>query len=104
MSPARKARACHAGALAAVISGIYPATQHPAYGIPGAVSAVILLLVSASYDREASTEAAAARADKQLAPPDARRELERGCCEMWWTSCGFKHETTCPMTAKSSAA
>ncbi|MET9138870.1 hypothetical protein [Streptomyces parvulus] len=102
MTAARKARACHVGALAAIVSAIYPATQHPAFGIPGLASAVILLLVSASYDREART---LARADKQLLPPDdARRELDRGCCEMWWTSCGFKHEPTCPMTTRSSAA
>ena len=69
MNPARKARACHAGALAAIGSGIYPATQHPAFRIPGLVSAAILLLVSASYDREAREDAARARRpadDEQL--------------------------------------
>lgn len=58
MRPASKARACHAGALAAVVSAIYPATQHPVFGIPGLVSAVILLLVSASYEREAREDKA----------------------------------------------
>ncbi|WP_108990416.1 hypothetical protein [Streptomyces coelicoflavus] len=60
MTAARKARACHAGALASVITAIYPATQHPAFGIPGLVSAAILLLVSASYEREAREDAARA--------------------------------------------
>ncbi|MEU5624250.1 hypothetical protein [Streptomyces tendae] len=61
MTAARKARASHAGALASVISAIYPATQHPAFGIPGLVSAAILLLVSASYEREARKAAARPR-------------------------------------------
>lgn len=61
MTAARKARACHAGALASVITAIYPATQQPAFGIPGLVAAVILLLVSASYDREAREDADRAR-------------------------------------------
>lgn len=61
MRPEQKARASHAGALAAVISAIYPATQHPTAGIPGLVSAAVLLLVSASYEREAREDAARAR-------------------------------------------
>lgn len=58
MSPARKARACHAGALAAVITAIYPATQHLVLGIPGLITAAILLGVSASYEREAREDTA----------------------------------------------
>ena len=61
MRPASKARACHAGSLAAVGSAIYPATQHLALGIPGLVSAAILLWASASYEREAREDAARAR-------------------------------------------
>lgn len=61
MRPASKARACHAGALAATGSAIYPATQHLALGIPGLVSAAILLWASASYERAAREDAAGAR-------------------------------------------
>jgi hypothetical protein len=67
--PARKARACRAGALAAIGSAIYPATQHLALGIPGLASAAILLWASASYEREAREDAYRARrpaADEQL--------------------------------------
>ncbi|MGV9282150.1 hypothetical protein [Streptomyces sp. NPDC003730] len=61
MRPEQKARASHAGALVAIVSAIYPATQHPAFGIPGLVSAAVLLLVSASYDREAREDEARIR-------------------------------------------
>jgi hypothetical protein len=61
VSPARKARASHAGALAAVITAIYPATQHLFLGIPGLASAAILLWASASYEREAREDAYRAR-------------------------------------------
>lgn len=73
MTAARKARVSHAGALAVIVSAIYPATQHLAYGIPGAVSATILLLVSASYERESREDAAQAeRADAPDANPTER--------------------------------
>ncbi|KAF2774659.1 hypothetical protein [Streptomyces sp. OM5714] len=61
MTAARKARACHAGALTAVITAIYPATQHLFLGIPGLITAAILLGVSASYEREARKDTARAR-------------------------------------------
>ncbi|MFI9824449.1 hypothetical protein ACIHFC_28955 [Streptomyces sp. NPDC052013] len=57
MNAARKARACHAGALAAAASSLYPATHHPYFAIPGLLSAAILTAVAASYHREASEDA-----------------------------------------------
>jgi hypothetical protein len=37
-------------------------------------------------------------------PPDARRQLDDGCCERWWTSLGAEHDTACPTLAHRSAA
>ncbi|KAB2976014.1 hypothetical protein F8R89_30880 [Streptomyces sp. SS1-1] len=52
--PARaKARGCTAGVILAAASGIYPATYHPYFAIPGLVSAAIFAMVAASYRREA---------------------------------------------------
>ncbi|MFJ8049846.1 hypothetical protein [Streptomyces luteogriseus] len=52
-----KARGCTAGALLAAASGIYPATYHPYFAVPGLVSAAIFAAVAASYRREAHEDA-----------------------------------------------
>jgi hypothetical protein len=53
-----KARACTAGVVLAAASGIYPATYHPYFAVPGLLSAAIFAAVAASYRREARDEAA----------------------------------------------
>jgi hypothetical protein len=58
----RKARACTAGVVLAAASGIYPATYHPYFAVPGLVSAAIFAMVVASYRREAREDAARDRA------------------------------------------
>jgi hypothetical protein len=57
VTPTRKARACTAGVALAAASGIYPASYHPAFAIPGLVSAAIFAIVAASYRREAREDA-----------------------------------------------
>lgn len=56
MNAARQARACQVGAGLAAASGIYTATHHPYYLIPGLLSAAILAAVAASYQREATKD------------------------------------------------
>ncbi|MEU3099651.1 hypothetical protein ABZ690_34325 [Streptomyces sp. NPDC006967] len=69
MNPAQKARACQTGAGLAAASGIYPATHHPYYLIPGLISAAILAAVAASYQREAAEDTA-----RTTAQPDHDQE------------------------------
>ena len=52
-----KARGCTAGAFLAIASGIYPATYHPYFAVPGLVSAAIFAAVAVSYRREAHEDA-----------------------------------------------
>lgn len=52
----RKARYCQASAILAAASGLYPATHHPYYAIPGLVSAAIFATVAVSYQREAADD------------------------------------------------
>jgi len=114
MTPAqRTARGCTI--TAAVISGtaIYAGATNPLLALPGLLTAAIFASVAATYRadearqrarREQSEAAAAADDQALLRPPDARAQLDTGCCERWWTSCGFDHDPTCPMSEHRSAA
>ncbi|MFC7880456.1 hypothetical protein ACFUVV_01010 [Streptomyces sp. NPDC057376] len=107
----RTARACRITAAVLAITAALLAYQHWAYSLPGVVGAGVFLGIADSYRRDEQRHRArharlehAARADKQLLPfDDARRGLDLGCCETWWTSCGFQHDSTCPMQQRSAA-
>ncbi|MYR46771.1 hypothetical protein [Streptomyces sp. SID5910] len=106
MTPAqRTARACRIAATIPAASAAYSATHHPLLALPGLLAAGIFLTVAASYTHEDHRQQArhtqledAADADAVLLPPpNPREQLDTGCCERWWTSCGWQHDETCPM-------
>jgi hypothetical protein len=48
--------------------------------------------------------AARPRARLDIAIDDAAAiALAEACCDTWWTSCGFQHDTTCPNQHRSAA-
>lgn len=71
---------------------------------PGAVAAIACIVV-AREAINAATAGAQRRVEAILAevharPRDATEgvvavELAAACCEKWWTSCGFLHESNC---------
>ncbi|HZF92045.1 hypothetical protein [Streptomyces sp.] len=112
MTPARRTtHTCYALAAALSVSAAYLATHHWLYALPAVTAATVFLSVADCYrieDRRirARHEQAllAALADEQLPPADARRQLDDGCCDRWWTSAGAEHDRTCRTIARRSAA
>ncbi|MEV5646403.1 hypothetical protein AB0L67_41060 [Streptomyces flaveolus] len=122
-----------AAAFFAVSTG-YGAIHCLYYLAPGLVGATVLLMVATCYDGEDRRIRArhnelrrAALAAEQLLPPqpccsfwdnsdgmvhgpdctrppDARAQLDEGCCERWWTSLGTEHDSSCPATATRGRA
>jgi hypothetical protein len=113
VTPARRtAHTCYA--LAALLSAgaAYLAAHHWPYALPAVTAATVFLSVADSYrlkDRRIRAEHEQARraalAHEQLLPPaDARRQLDDGCCDRWWTSAGAEHDQTCRTIGRRSAA
>ncbi|MGW7498622.1 hypothetical protein ACWGKA_30630 [Streptomyces luteogriseus] len=97
MTPARRcARACRIMAAGLSLSAAYGVTHYWLYGLPGVVSASVLLAVAQSYSDEDRRIRArheqlrrAALSDEQLLPPPVP------CCSFWRTSGGEVHGPDC---------
>lgn len=93
------------GALTALCATT--SAQHGAYWYAAGLAAVTVLLVTAAvreYVDADERRAAAVRAERatrlraltdQRAIRQTADTLEHACCERWWTSCGFCHDSTC---------
>lgn len=95
---------------AASIFLAYAAVQQARYGEPWAVAALsgcaLVPLIALIRETDQADDAAEARADAERAERLRDRADERGmraalddlknaCCDRWWTSCGFHHDSTC---------
>lgn len=81
----------------------------------GLSAATLLFVVAAVREHQAADErhAEAARVERaaRLRAMADGREMRRAadalghaCCEMWWTSCGFHHSSTCRNQARKDTA
>jgi membrane protein implicated in regulation of membrane protease activity len=86
--------------------GITSARNGALWYAAGLFGVSLLLLVALAREYVAADErrAAAVRAERaarlraQAEQRDIRRtadSLGHSCCERWWTSCGFHHDSTC---------
>lgn len=87
-------------------------TQHHAtlYAL-GFAAVDLLLLVAAIREYLVADErrAVAVRAERLArlgitvqATPLALSDLDEGCCETWWTSCGTVHDNRCATTRRAA--
>ncbi|NUP19856.1 MAG: hypothetical protein HOZ81_28010 [Streptomyces sp.] len=76
------------------------------------ITAALIILWSAAYvalcraldvrtDQRARRAARAQHVQRDLATEDTvALALNDACCERWWTSCGFHHDSACPNQAR----
>ncbi|MFI7014126.1 hypothetical protein [Streptomyces sp. NPDC050164] len=72
------------------------------------VSLLLIVALAREYVAADERRAAAVRAERAARlrtwASQARNDLEDGCCERWWTSCGTEHDDLPNCTRKDQAA
>lgn len=72
------------------------------------VSLLLIVALAREYVAADERRAAAVRAERAARlrawASQARTDLEDGCCERWWTSCGTEHDDLPHCTRKDQAA
>jgi hypothetical protein len=108
----RSTRALGWAYLLAALLTAHCATNAARNGAPwhaaGLVAVSLLLGVAREYVASDERRAAAVRAERAARlrtwASHARTDLEDGCCERWWTSCGTEHDDLPHCTRKDQAA
>ncbi|MGP4084155.1 hypothetical protein [Streptomyces sp. KR55] len=90
----------------AVVSWQNGSWPHAAF-FAGAAVLLAVAIVHHSYQRDELRFAhARLERDARLASFEdgvVAVALAAACCETWWTSCGFQHDSTCPHRHRSAA-